>query len=582
MTLNRRRMMMAALASAADTTSAFAGDAGLIADISAGRMIADTLAMGGVLMEVEREPDEGPRVLEFAYWLDATGEEIEIDVDLDTGAPIDLDIERPDSDDAMEYARIVAALPASSVSFADAVQAVLAVADGVFDEVEWDLEYGRLVIEVTLDDAEYHVDPATGTILGIDDDDDDDQYDSHYDDDDRGYEHDDSDDDLDDDRDAARPVIKRTPRSGRGGGISSSADRAGNTVASFVNDDDGVVFLEWSPREGAWLATLFERSSGAPIRALDTDAFVDASKERAMVGVATPDGLLVVDPGADAATDRNLTRELPGATPIVARQTSFVSKDGLAFLAGMDPAGDLVLYFQTAETRADGESVWGFSNLSRDHLASAGLATPAFNQDLISYVTDWNGLTIAGLDARGDIQAVWWAPGMTRWTTSNLSSLTGAAPMATGLTAYLTPWGGINLAGLDAGGNVVVTWWVPRFGGEWAQTDLSDRFGHAGMGGMELTSYVTPWGGLNLAGIDDDGELVVYWWSPGMRDWAISPLSGLMGGAAVPKGELSASTTPDGLVNLFGVTDDGEVIRYHWQPGAAWNAENVGANTRGR
>ena len=99
---------------------------------------------------------------------------------------------------------------------------------------------------------------------------------------------------------------------------------------------------------------------------------------------------------------------------------------------------------------------------------------PALVGPIISYVTDWNGLNIAGLDASGNIQSIWWAPGMDLWRTDNLSAITGASPIAGGLTCYLTSWGGINLAGVDASGDVTVSWWVPSFGGNWVSTNLTN------------------------------------------------------------------------------------------------------------
>jgi|GEM_PF-3181531 len=357
--------------------------------------------------------------------------------------------------------------------------------------------------------------------------------------------------------------------------VSSDGPAGGRVGATYVTGAGRLVLLQLDPASGQWFATLLDERGGLVTEPVSSETFTDEKEDRTFVSVVTRGGLVLVDPQRDASEDRNLTDELPGATPIVDKQTTFTSIDGLTFIAGLDPNGDLVLYFQTNEVRADGEQVWAFANLSRDHLRPQGLDTPAFSDELISYVTGWNGLNIAGLDDNGDIWAVWWAPGMTRWRVNNLSELTGAPAMAGGLTAYVTPWGGINLAGLDDDGQVVVTWWVPKFKGDWANSNLSAQFGHDGMGGGALTSYVTPWGGLNLAGLDDSGALVVYWWAPGMDRWVVSPLSSLIPGAALPASELNASASPNGLVSIFGFSAEGELLRYHWQPGQSWEADSV-------
>ncbi|MCA9299524.1 MAG: hypothetical protein KDA28_10685, partial [Phycisphaerales bacterium] len=142
-----------------------------------------------------------------------------------------------------------------------------------------------------------------------------------------------------------------------------------------------------------------------------------------------------------------------------------------------------------------------------------------------------------------------------------------------GLTAYVTPWGGINLVGMDARGEVVVTWWVPQFDDEWQQHNLSRTLDHPGMVGDSLASYVTPWGGTNVAGIDEDGDLVVYWWSPASVDWQVSPLSALVPNAVLPLRSIEGLASPTGLISLFGFTDGEEPVRYHWAPGGSWTAE---------
>ncbi len=346
-------------------------------------------------------------------------------------------------------------------------------------------------------------------------------------------------------------------------------------TATYRSDRGNLVYLEYDPIDGRWYATILNDRGELITEEAESDAFEDRKSGKRYITVITNAGLILINPQEDASKDRNITDELPGSTPIVEKQTTLITIDGLVVVAGLDAAGDLVAYFQTREVRADGREVWSYVNLSRDHLAEQGLTTPAFADDLVGYVTPWNGLNIAGLDANGDIWSVWWAPGMALWSVSNLSELTDAAPMVGSLTVYVTPWGGINLAGLDANGEVVVTWWVPEFNGNWAKNNLSREFGHRGFGGGEMTSYVTPWGGTNLAGIDDEGNLIVYWWAPGMDKWIVSPLSSLVQGAILPKGKITASTTDDGLINLLGFSAEGDLIRYYWRPGAQWKVEDV-------
>jgi len=358
--------------------------------------------------------------------------------------------------------------------------------------------------------------------------------------------------------------------------LSPSAAPGGNVHTTFVRADGVVVALTYDAPGARWLVSEYD-DLGAP-EALRSESFVDANDQSCYVAVASTGGLHLVSPEIPGDEARNLTEEIPGSTPIVRSSTTFTSLDGLAFVAGIDSAGDLVMYWQTGQVDIDGRKIWSYSNLYRDHLEPQGLTKPAFTGELASYVTPWNGLNIAGLDSQGLIWSVWWAPGMGLWSASNLSEITGAAPIVGKLTAYTTSWGGLNLAGLDAQGNVVVTWWVPEFAGNWEKSNLSEQFAHPGLRVGELTSYVTPWGGMNIAGIDEDGQLVIYWWSPGLDAWVVSPLSALIPGAPLPVSSVRGLAAPTGMLSVFAFTSEasgGDIVRYFWSPDGQWEAENV-------
>ena len=95
------------------------------------------------------------------------------------------------------------------------------------------------------------------------------------------------------------------------------------------------------------------------------------------------------------------------------------------------------------------------------------------------------------------------------------------------------------------------------------------------MVGVSTSSYVTPWGGLNIAGRDTSGNLSVYWWAPGMENWEVANLSDVIGTALLPTGAIRGVTTPNGRIILLGANDDGHVLRYWWSPDASWQAQDV-------
>src|SRR5690606_36166229 len=112
-------------------------------------------------------------------------------------------------------------------------------------------------------------------------------------------------------------------------------------------------------------------------------------------------------------------------------------------------------------------------------------------------------------------------------------------------------------------------WWAPGFGGEWRRDALVA--GGVALDPSSLTSYTTPWGGLNIAGRDAATDaVVVYWWSPESNVWTDEPLV-FRGDAASPSltGRLAASVGEDGTMALAAIGADTHAYRFSWQPGDA-------------
>lgn len=277
-------------------------------------------------------------------------------------------------------------------------------------------------------------------------------------------------------------------------------------------------------------------------------------------------------------TYRVLTGEA-GAPVMTGELQVMVGPDENVHLTGLAGDGDVLRHYQTGSKDGTGKWAWAFQNISENDLAPQGLDTPAFT-GLVSYATAWNGLNIAGLDADGTIWSVWWAPGLSAWTVSDLTTAYGATPLMGGLTVYLTPWQGINIAGLDDAGHLQVTWWVPSLGGTWLQNDLTELTSGPLLAPSTVTSYVSSWGGLNVAGIEQaTGDLYVYWWSPSSPGglWAASSLT-----AATPAdaprltGPLTGVAAPDSSLNVFGY-NGADFIRYFWEPAGSWMTQNLTA-----
>lgn len=396
-------------------------------------------------------------------------------------------------------------------------------------------------------------------------------------------------------------------RSGMGSTFVASAD--GLSIVTSSAAGEVIVFyrefFSGSPRWNYAVVTAGERlAAGEPRVDLHTGSMTTWSisgTNMPYVAIASPDGVILLEPtvyfqGGGSGPSfpffaynvRNLTQEITGSVAIAESLTTMLPQNGLRLLSGLTADGDLVLYglnqsISTAVTSLQPIVTWSYANLYDQVLRPTGLAEPNFdvenNGDLVSYVTAWGGLNVAGISG-GNVIAFWTAPGLDGWQVANITdAVTASDPDPTGLKnlqVYLTPWGGINLVGGD---RLDVYWWAPALGGEWRHDILSQRAGHAVILQSDtLTTYVTPWGGLNVAGLDAQNQLWIYWWVPNEVQWKVESLDASLSAAdqLVPRtGSLESSVSSTGEFSIFARTPFGDPIRYGWSPTQPWTVENL-------
>lgn len=361
--------------------------------------------------------------------------------------------------------------------------------------------------------------------------------------------------------------------------VSATSNSAGQLTAAVMNPSGGAVLFQQSAG-GVWGGVQLVAASGSPTVDGQIVTWIDPKDGRTYAASRSNSGLLLyTNISGGIWTYRNLTVEIAGSE-IPAEFSSLaalVGTDEIVRLAALLTNGDLVVFEQTGAGPSGGYG-WSYANIGAD-LRTQGQSMPVFIGELTSYVTSWNGLNVAGLDASGDIRVVWWAPGLPLWQTSNLSDITGAPAISGGLSAYLTPWDGINLSGITPSGQLSVTWWVPGFGGEWRTNNLTQQFNGPTLTALSVSSFVTSWGGLNIAGLDTQGEVVVYWWAPALLDtgWQVANLSDQILNPPLPVGKLTGNATGTGVLSVFGASQAGHVLRYHWEIGGVWMAEDLTA-----
>lgn len=315
---------------------------------------------------------------------------------------------------------------------------------------------------------------------------------------------------------------------------------------------------------------------------LDVVMWEDPKDGRVYAAVTTVSGLYLYRRSTNGTWDvRNLTAENSGAEVIVSGLTQFTSRNAAnqVTIAGLAADGDLLMYRQG--TAGANGFAFEFVNVADVYLRPHNMPMPQFVGPLVSYVTPWNGQNVAGLNASGQIEVIWTSNALNgHWVHSNLSTITGAPPFHGGLTVYQTRWKGINIVGIDDDGRVITTWWVPRFGGLWVTSDLTDVADGPGLQDDSVVAFHTPDGGLNIAGLNADGEIVLYWWLPNTDNkWHIRDIT--VGDNPLierPIGPLRAQVASDGTVSLFGLTAEGKLVRTWWEPFLDvddWRLQNV-------
>ncbi len=365
------------------------------------------------------------------------------------------------------------------------------------------------------------------------------------------------------------------------GNVTLAASGSGLTSVVTHNDAGDLVLLQQDTVTGEWVSINLTAIPGLGEVNGDVQAYIDPITGTTFAAVQTADGVSVVSNVNGAWVARNLTAEIAGAPPITTSLITFVTADGRQVVAGLTVDGDVAVYIQTGAVNDQGQPLWTAGNLY-DLLRFQSESLPVFTSPLTSYVTSWNGLNIAGLDAQGNIWTVWTGGGTDEWHASNLTAITGAPPMVGNVAAYTTDWGGINLAGVDSHGDLTITWWVPEFGSNWVSSNMTELFGGPDLQPGSITAYVTPWHVLNVTGLDDNGEIVQYWWVPqvlgGDDTWTVSGLTeNLPAGLPRFTGRLASFASPDGRLNVVGQSEDGRILRLWWSPTTQWVLEDLTA-----
>jgi hypothetical protein len=263
-------------------------------------------------------------------------------------------------------------------------------------------------------------------------------------------------------------------------------------------------------------------------------------------------------------------------TTVVGPLTSWQTPDGpflVEHLAGVDANGNGIVFFWSPRADWQAVNVSAISGLT----LSAGAALTSWQTSDGPFLVEH----LAGVDANGNAIVFFWSS-RADWQAVNVSAISGLTLSAgAALTSWQTPDGPNlveHLAGVDTNGNVIVFFWSPR--ADWQAVDVSAISGTTLAAGAPLTSWQTPDGPLvveHLAGVDANGDVIVFFWSP-RADWQAVNVSAISSTTLAAGAALTSWQTPDGpflVEHLAGVDANGNVIAFFWSPRADWQAVNI-------
>lgn len=373
--------------------------------------------------------------------------------------------------------------------------------------------------------------------------------------------------------------------------VQSAVGTNGQVTALFRNVAGRPTLIQASDAATQWTADDLLAELGIATAREDTAVFTDPRTGRVSVAFVSEETLYLAQQAADGSWSATNLIVAASATDVPLRSlTAFVSignpalntrADDRVHIAGVSLMGDMLLFRQRVDVEGFVVEGWEMTNLTQNDIAARGGTAPRLVGPVTSYVTEWNGLNIVGLDASGSIQAFWWAPNLGElWASADLTSLYGAPQYAGKVDVFLTSWGAINIVGVTTGGDVVATWWLPSFGADWQTVNYSQDFGGPSLQPTSVATYVIDaWGGLNIVGLTENRELFAYWWSPERtgQGWGTVNLTTTYDISESIAAVVQGVSSPTGTVHLFGISTSGQVIRYGWRPGESWSGTNISA-----
>lgn len=228
--------------------------------------------------------------------------------------------------------------------------------------------------------------------------------------------------------------------------------------------------------------------------------------------------------------------------------------------------------------RMVGNSNWIGMNVVKRTAGSTNIGSE------LSLVFDRNGLvTITGLTKQGKV--VLWQQlrsslpnGNPRFYFRNVSDrdlapIGLAARFESGLTTWTTPRGTMNMAAVDPQGRIRMFWRVNNT--EWTGINLSDFVSMPAAIAGDITAFQTPGRGITLIGNDANGGTHTVRWRAN-NGWMYRGITSVGGQTLLQGGGLSSFIMPNAPAYVAGIDLDGNLTLYRYRYGNdTWNKAGV-------
>lgn len=331
---------------------------------------------------------------------------------------------------------------------------------------------------------------------------------------------------------------------------------------------EGLVFIDRTHAQ--WTVTDVATDSGGPSTTGELVTWFDKRTGLARAAATTDRGLTVYSELTNGAWAFNVLPESLGTGTILRPEIALTTGPGGSLnIVGLNAEGDLVRYVLPPGEFAS----WNEWNISENQLRPRGLATPDYAGTLLAYATPWGGLNIAGLDSTGHLRAVWTTLSAGRWFVSDLTENAGASPLSGDIDVVVADNRGIHYSAIDDAGRLMLISWKPgdtRWSHYVANLDTPLRKDEVS---IAFNPYFPV---LYVAAIAaDSGDLFRLQFAypnPHRFPWTtnISINAGVSDRIA---SNLRVMIGVDGVDHYFAISEAGDTI--HLYPRSGWNYENL-------